>query len=338
MKKMLKSAMVVLGMLIGSGVAWAAEFEFLLQGSDGIDENNYKIQREWLDKVEKDSNGRLRFELVPKQGIVSYNETLDAIRMGLIDGHLTATEYFSNKDPGISLMGNTVGAWSDTSQLLDFMNEGGGNEIMRKIYQPYGVFFVGGYTSGVESLVAKVPLDSVADLKGVRVRSPGGLISRVFAAAGAIPVELPGSQVADGLKNGFIDAADYTVFSTNQAQGLNDIAPNPVQPGFHSLPLLEFSVSQKKWDSLPNDLKALLEKEVRELGKLNTRIFREADEKAVAKARQNPNIKIHDWSAEERKKFRAIAQQQWAEIAKESENAQYAYNQLVQYFKKNNLL
>ena len=50
-----------------------------------------------------------------------------------------------------------------------------------------------------------------------------------------------------------MDAADYSVFSVNQQQGLNGVAPHPVHPGFHSLPLVEVSMNSAKWEALPDD-------------------------------------------------------------------------------------
>ncbi|MFA0544574.1 TRAP transporter substrate-binding protein DctP, partial [Vibrio sp. 10N.222.52.B7] len=82
----------------------------------------------------------------------------------------------------------------------------------------------GASTTGVESFISKKPIDGVADLKGLKLRAPEGLVQQVFAAAGATPVNLPGSEVFTGLSKGVIDAADYTVFSTNQKAGMNDIA------------------------------------------------------------------------------------------------------------------
>ena len=89
-------------------------------------------------------------------------------------------------------------------------------------------------------------------------------MQQVFAAAGATPVNLPGSEVFTGLSKGVIDAADYTVFSTNQKAGMNDIATHPVQPGFHSLPLIDISISQKKWDKMSPDLQEILTVSVRD--------------------------------------------------------------------------
>ncbi|PIE42554.1 MAG: C4-dicarboxylate ABC transporter substrate-binding protein [Gammaproteobacteria bacterium] len=318
--------------------AFAADYTLKIQSSDPSGDQNFMVQKAWADKVKKDSKGKLEIELLPVGSVVKHTETLDSIKMGVLDGHLTATGYFSGKDPAFGLLGNMVGAWSDTSQLLDYMNNGGGNALLTELYKPYGVKFVGASTTGVESFVSKVPLDGVDDLKGLKLRAPEGLVQQVFAAAGAAPVNLPGSEVFTGLSKGVIDAADYTVFSTNHKNGLNDIAPHPVQPGFHSLPLIDMSISQKKWDELPEDLQTLLVQSVKDLAIDMTTKLKKADEKAVEEAKKNPKITIHDWSAEERKKFRAIAQTQWEKFAGRSPNAKKVYDSVTGYLKEKGLL
>lgn len=316
----------------------AADFNLKIQSSDPSGDKNFQVQQKWAKRVETMTDGRIKISLLPTGSVVKNTETLDAIRQGILDGQVTATEYFSGKDPAFGLIGNMVGAWSNTSQLLQYINYGGGYELMTELYKPYGVKFVGGSTTGVESLVSKVPLDSVADLKGLKIRAPEGLVQQVFAAAGATPVNLPGSEVFTGLSKGVIDAADYTVFSTNQKAGLNEIAPHPVQPGFHSLPLIDISISQKKWDKMTPDLQEILTVSVRDFAYDMTTELRIADQAAVAEAEKDPKITIHNWSSEERKKFRAIAKTQWKVFAKRSPNAQKVYDSVTQYLEVNGLL
>ncbi|WP_432698131.1 TRAP transporter substrate-binding protein [Marinobacterium sp. YM272] len=318
--------------------AFAADYTFKIQSSDPSGDKNFQVQQEWADRVEAMTGGRLEIKLLPVGSVVKHTETLGAIKMGILDGQLTATGYFSGQDPAFGLIGNTVGAWSDTRQLLQYMNYGGGNELMTELYAPYGVKFVGASTTGVESFVSKVPVDGVDDLKGLKLRAPEGLVQKVFAAAGAAPVNLPGSEVFTALSKGVIDAADYTVFSTNQKAGMNDIAQHPVQPGFHSLPLIDVSVSQKKWDQLPEDIQQILTVSVRDFAKDITTQLRIADQKAVKEAQANPEITIHDWSAEERKKFREIARGQWQEMSNESPNAKKVYESVTGYLEVNGLL
>ncbi|MBL4259058.1 TRAP transporter substrate-binding protein [Vibrio fluvialis] len=318
--------------------AMAADFKLKIQSSDPSGDRNFQIQQNWADRVEKMSGGRIDIDLLPVGAVVKHTETLSAIKMGILDGHVTATEFFSGQDPAFGLLGNMVGAWSDTTQLLQYMNYGGGNELLTELYKPYGVHFIGASTTGVESLVSKKPLDGVADLKGLKLRAPEGLVQQVFAAAGATPVNLPGSEVFTGLSKGVIDAADYTVFSTNQKAGMNDIAVHPVQPGFHSLPLIDISISQKKWDKMPADLLQILETSVRDFSYDITTQLKIADQAAVKEASANPKITIHNWSDEERKKFREIARSQWKVFAERSPNAQKVYDSVTQFLENNDLL
>lgn len=318
--------------------AMAADFKLKIQSSDPSGDRNFQIQQNWADRVEKMSGGRIDIDLLPVGAVVKHTETLSAIKMGILDGHVTATEFFSGQDPAFGLLGNMVGAWYDTTQLLQYMNYGGGNELLTELYKPYGVHFIGASTTGVESLVSKKPLDGVADLKGLKLRAPEGLVQQVFAAAGATPVNLPGSEVFTGLSKGVIDAADYTVFSTNQKAGMNDIAVHPVQPGFHSLPLIDISISQKKWDKMPADLQQILETSVRDFSYDITTQLKIADQAAVKEASANPKITIHNWSDEERKKFREIARSQWKVFAERSPNAQKVYDSVTQFLENNDLL
>lgn len=338
MKQFAKSVLAATAALTFAGSALAADYTFKFQSSDPSGDKNFQVQQAWADNVEKMSAGRIEIDLLPAGAVVKHTETLGAIKMGVLDGHITATEYFSGKDPAFGLIGNMVGAWSDTRELLQFVNYGGGYELMTDLYAPYGVKFIGGSTTGVESLVSKVPLDSVEDLKGLKIRAPEGLVAQVFAAAGTAPVNLPGSEVFTGLSKGVIDAADYTVFSTNHKAGMNDIAVHPVQPGFHSLPLIDVSISQKKWDKMPEDLQAIMTTSVRDFAQDITTQLRIADEKAVAEAEANPNITVHNWSAEERKKFRTIAASQWEVYAERSPNAKKVYDVVTAYLADNNML
>jgi TRAP-type mannitol/chloroaromatic compound transport system substrate-binding protein len=182
-----------------------------------------------------------------------------------------------------------------------------------------------------------VPIDTVADLKGVKMRAPEGLVNQVFAAAGAAPVNLPSSEVFTSLDKGVIDAADFSVFSTNQAQGLNDIAKHPIYPGFHSMPMIEISMNKAKWDSMPTDLQTLLEESVVEYAQTMVRKLAASDEIAVAEA-ADKGITIHNWSDEERAKFRGIAAEQWVSVAEKSPNAKKVYDHLTAYLKKEGLI
>ena len=249
--KTLAGAAVAITMSVSAPFAAnAQDYSFKFQSSDPAGNPNFIIQQEWAERVGTLTGGRISIEMLPVGSVVEHNETQDAIAAGILDGHITDTSYFSGKDPAFGLIANPVGAWSDPQEMFRFMEYGGGKELMNSLVEPYGLHFIGATTPGLEAFVSAVPLDGVDDLKGLKMRAPEGMVNEVFAAAGATPVNIPGSEVFTSLDKKVIEAADYTVFSTNQAQGLHDIAKHPVYPGFHSMPLVEVSMNKAKWESL----------------------------------------------------------------------------------------
>ena len=333
-----RTLMAATALMALAAPALSADYTFRFQSSDPAGNPNFMLQQGWAKDVAEKSDGKIQIDLMPVESIVAHNETQDAIATGILDGHVTDLSYFSGKDPAFGLMGNPVGAWSNPEQMLDFVENGGGSELLNEIMNPYGLQFIGATTPGLEALVSAVPLDGVDDLQGVKIRAPEGLVQSVFAAAGASPVNLPGSEVFTSLDKKVIDAADYTVFSTNQAQGLNDIAPHPVYPGFHSMPLVEISMNKDKWDALPEDLQQVMTQSVMDFARVQVAALAEADEKAVAAAKEGGEITVHDWSDEERAKFRGIAMGEWEKVAGQSPAAQKVYDALTAYLTEKGLV
>lgn len=328
----------ITAMILMAGTAGAQEYSFKFQSSDPAGNPNFEFQQGWAELVAEKSEGAIAIEILPVGSVVEYNETLDAVAAGILDGQICDSSYWAGKDPAFGLISNPVGAWSDPEQMIDFVENGGGKELMQELLGSYGLHFIGVSTPGLEAFVSRVPLDGVDDLKGVKMRAPEGPVANVFSAAGASPVNLPSSEVYTSLDKGVVDAADYSVFSVNQQQGLNGIAPHPVYPGFHSLPLVEVSMNKAKWDALPDEMKVLLEETVKEFQQTQIKGNREADEAALAEAEADPNITVHNWSDEERAKFRKLGVAEWEKIASQSPMAQKVFDTLTAYMQEKGLL
>ncbi|MFV0333120.1 MAG: TRAP transporter substrate-binding protein [Tropicimonas sp.] len=329
------TSVIALG-LVAFGAS-AQEYSFRFQSSDPAGNPNFEYQVGWTEVLKEMTGGNVVVEMLPVGTIVDYKETLDAVGAGLIDGHICDTSYWAGKDPAFGLIANPVGAWSDPAQMIDFVENGGGAELMRELEDPYGVHFIGVSTPGLEAFVSKVPLDGVDDLKGVKIRSPEGPIANVFRAAGAAPVNLPSPEVYTALDKGVIDAADYSVFSVNQEIGLNKIAQHPVYPGFHSLPLVEVSMNKAKWDALPDDVKQAFTDSIKVFQDNQVNGLKERDLAAVSEA-EAAGVTVHNWPDEERARFRAIAQEEWKNLAQGSPMAQKVYDTLTAYLTENGLL
>jgi len=329
-------ALVASGVLV-QNYALAQDYTLQMQSSDPAGDPNYQLWVEWAEGISELTDGRVEVTMMSVGSVVDFQETLDAVGAGILDGHVTDTSYFAGKNPAFGLIGNPTGAWSDPREMLKFFNEGGGKELMNELVEPYGTHFVGASTPGLEAFVSDVPLDGVDDLQGLKLRAPAGLVQRVFGAAGSSPVNLPTSEVFTALDKGVVDAADYSVFHVNQSQGLHEIAQHPVYPGFHSMPLIEVSLNKDTWDSFPEDIQRIFEESVADVAERQIAAVDEKDAAAVEEAKAQ-GATIHDWSAEERAKFRAIAMGEWEKVASESEHAQKVYDTLTTFLREEGLV
>lgn len=320
------------------GAALAADYNWTFQTSETAGEPGFVNKTKWAEEVGRLSGDRIAIEILPIGAVVPHTDTLDAVGAGILQGHLTDPSYFAGKDPAFSLMGNLVGAWSDPFELLGYMQSGGGNELYRELVEPYGVHFIGAAATEAEAFVSKVPIRTVEDLQGVKLRAPEGMVFNIFSKAGASPVALPGSEIFTALDKGVVDAADNTVFATNHAQGLHDFANYPLYPGFHSLPLIDISINKEVWDGLPEDLQEVLNASVDSFILDHIYSVRQLDAAAVAEAREDENIEIINWSADERQKFRQIAQDEWEAAAGANDMTQRYYDSVTEYLRNRNLL
>jgi TRAP-type mannitol/chloroaromatic compound transport system substrate-binding protein len=335
-KKIVGSATLALALACSPAMA-EKTYNWTFQSSDQPGIFMYQMAEKygkWMDEM---TDGQVKLSVTSVGSVVQYNETLDSVSAGILQGEFTDPSYFAGHDPAFGLIGNTVGAFGHPSEALKFINYGGGKEIFQKLYDKYNVHLIGVVITGVEAFVSSKPLNGVADLKGLKMRAPEGMVQKVFAAAGAAPVNLPGSEVYTSLEKGVIDAADYTLFSVNQKQGMHKIGKYPVFPGFHSMPLQVVTLNKEIWDGLPKSIQTMMETAV---WRLSTEVYYQyemQDLAAAAEARAE-GIQISDWSLEERAKFRNIARSQWESVTKKSPIAKEYVDALVKFMNSQGLM
>ncbi|HBH27536.1 MAG TPA: C4-dicarboxylate ABC transporter substrate-binding protein [Desulfofustis sp.] len=328
---------VALAMALSCSPALAQDYELTFQSSDSPGIFMYQMAENYGKWVDEMSEGRVKISVAPVGSVVQYNETLDAVTSGILQGEFTDPSYFAGLDPAFGLIGNTVGAFGHPSEALKFLNYGGGKEIFQKLYDKYNVHLIGVVITGVEAFVSAKPLNGVDDLKGLKMRAPEGMVQKVFAAAGAAPVNLPGSEVYTSLEKGVIDAADYTLFSVNQQQGMHKIGKYPVFPGFHSMPLQVVTINKDIWNELPESIQTMMETAVWRLATEVYFQYEMLDLEAAAQARAE-GIQISDWSLEERAKFRNIAREQWESVTSQSPIAKEYADALVTFMQSQGLM
>lgn len=298
---------------------------------------NQEVFVRFCDRVTAMSGGRLIIEPLSVGAVVAYHETLDAVSAGILDGQNGGTGYFSGKDAAFALLADLNGAYESPRQILMWLEYGGGLELARELFAHYGLYYIGGVPWAAESIPAKAPIRTIEDFQGVKIRAPEGMSQEIFASIGAAPVNLPGAEVYTALERGVVDAADWGSIGMNDELGFHQIAPYPLYPGFHSLPITDVAVRQERWDELPDDLQRIVTTAVRTfaLDMVETIAMQDAE---VVRDAEAKGIELIRWSDADRRTFREAAQKVWAEYGARSEMAGRIYESQLAFLRQIGLL
>lgn len=331
------------GVLALAASAASAEQVWKVQTSMTAGESFYtNIEEHWLPKLAEMTNGELQIELTPVGSVVPYNETMDAIGQGILQGDITATVYFSGRSKAFALLGDLISGYETPDQIGMFCYHGGGRELLQETFDTYtggNVEVVGCGAIARESFTSKIPIRGIEDLKGAKVRSPEGLAASVFQRAGASTVALPASEVHTSIDKGVIDAADFSSYTMDESVGLHEIAKFPIYPGIHSMPVIQFTVNKAAYDSLTPAQQTILDVWYRamiaDLAMMNEISDRELVARDMA---GDSDVEVIDWSKEDRDQLREIAAEAWAEFAEGDELAKRAYEANIEFMKRIGLL
>ncbi|MDF1587339.1 TRAP transporter substrate-binding protein [Marinimicrococcus flavescens] len=301
------------------------------------------MQKYWVPKLSEMTGGELEIELAPVGSVVPYNETMDAIGMGVLQGDITSTVYFTGRSKAFSLLGDLISGYDTPEQIGMFCYHGGGKELLQELYDKFTdgqVHVVGCGTIAKEAFVSKVPIRGVADLEGKKIRSPEGLAAEVFKRAGASAVALPAAETFTGVDKGVVDAADFSSYTMNDSVGMNKVAKYPIYPGIHSMPVIQFTVNKAAWDALSPAHQTIVEVWYRAMIDDLTMRNEITDRELVARdrAQKEGGIEVIDWPQAERDKLRAIAEGAWKDYAEGDPLAQKAYEANVEFMKRIGLL
>jgi TRAP-type mannitol/chloroaromatic compound transport system substrate-binding protein len=323
--------------------AAAAEQVWKVQTSMTAGESFYtNIEEHWLPRLAEMTNGELQIELTPVGSVVPYNETMDAIGQGILQGDITATVYFSGRSKAFALLGDLISGYETPDQIGMFCYHGGGRELIQETFDTYTggtVQVIGCGAIARESFTSKIPIRGIEDLKGAKVRSPEGLAASVFQRAGASTVALPASEVHTSIDKGVIDAADFSSYTMDESVGLHEIARYPIYPGIHSMPVIQFTVNKAAYDSLTPAQQTILDVWYRamiaDLAMMNEISDRELVARDMA---EGSEVEVINWSKEDRDALRGIAAEAWEEFAEGDDLAKRAYEANIEFMKRLGLL
>jgi len=129
-------------------------------------------------------------------------------------------------------------------------------------------------------LISKRPIRTLADFKGLKVRTFGAVNPKMFKALGAVPVSMAHTEAYEGLQRGMLDAV-YLTWTGFYAFKLFEVAKYISDVNFGAIGGYLNYVNLDLWNSWPQNLKTLFNQIALEAEQLSNKVIGEFDRKAL---------------------------------------------------------
>ncbi len=274
---------------------------------------------EWAEMLKEASGGDLVPEVYTGTVLLAPRATLQGIRDNVIQvgSHpavytpsempvaMAVQELGFNYDDALTMvMAITDFSMTDPTQLQEWKD----NDIV----------YLGGYATPPYLMFCREPVTNLEEIKGMRLRTAGSTVSQWVEEVGAIPVNVPSSEMYSGLDRGTLDCA------TNAGSDLIDrslweVAPHTtvLSTGmYYSGP--KWGYNSGFWASLtPEQRGIIMDVTARAIARLAINYTKRAND-ALSEAEAKGNT-IHEPSAELMASVEAFREKSLADVYKAAE-------------------
>ncbi len=212
----------------------------------------------WADKVEADSNGRIKVE---RYAAMSLGGTPPELMDQAIDGVA---------DIVWTVVGYTPGRFPSTEVFeLPFMVEDAraASYAYWKMFESHmkdgefkDVHILGTWVHGPGMFHTNKPVEHPADLQGMNIRGGSRLVNQLLELVGATPVGMPVPAVSEALSKGVLDGTTIP-WEVTFALKVPELVKNHTEfegPALYNLTFV-LAMNNDVYNGLPDDLKAVID-------------------------------------------------------------------------------
>jgi TRAP-type transport system periplasmic protein len=283
-----------------------------------------------LKLLEKLSKGKIKVEERWGGTVHAANAGFEATRSGLTD--LTACYIFYDPTTfhlmhALALPGIVPSAPAGTRITQEVYNE-----FFRKEFERTGVLMGVVYTTTPYVLLSKDVLDSLASLKGKKVRTGGGVEVAVWKSLGAVPTTMPAPRIYTAFQRGLLDAVTFPD-STSVLFRIDELAKSHTYINLSRINQ-EHCLNRQWFEALPPDLKVVVSRWVQGFSQAISQQFYLLDGARARNKFRTEGINIVHLSDAEKKKWQDLAHPVIGEWIKQNEAKGLPARKLVDFIRK----
>jgi len=199
--------------------------------------------------------GRLSIKFFTGGTLMPSYEVFDAVNKGTIQASGDWPNYWAGKNAVF----DTLGSYPMGLTPMDYfvwIFGGEGHDIYEEAYGKYGMMYlVTGITPMECGIRSNIPVKSLEDLKGMKIRMSGKTQGKLLKDLGAAQIAMSGQEIYQALQKGVIDAAEFCSASCDWGMGFGEVTKYWAVPGWHQpASVMGVMINMKAWDALGEDL------------------------------------------------------------------------------------
>src|SRR5262245_51672439 len=219
----------------------------------------HKWATAWAERLDKESAGRLKLTIYPNGQLVGPpNRQFDAARNGITDIAFVLHGVTPGRYPTAELV-NLAFSWpkagSSSSITSKRMSELAPTYLAKE-HEGLHILFL---AAAMPILIySSVPIRKLDDFKGVKIRYSGVQNRNLLDALGAVPLLIQPPEAQDAIAKGIVQGATFP-HEASLSLDLATVAKHATEPGLSTAPFA-FAMNPAKYNALPADLRALIDK------------------------------------------------------------------------------
>jgi len=234
------------------------------------------LATEWAKEIEKRTNGAVKINMFPGGTLTPADQCYDGIVKGISDIGMSVVSYVKGRFPLSEVIDLPLG-YKKGNQATKL-----GNAYFAKFkpkeFDDVKIMYFHAHGPGLVN--TKKPVYKLEELKGMKLRCTG-TSAKVAAALGATPVAMPQTETYDALQKGVVDGV-LSPIEVLKGWKFAEVTSCTTQDFGASYSLLFFvAMNKKKWDSLPKDVQATIEKINEEWIEKTANLWVELDEEGT---------------------------------------------------------
>jgi len=243
----------------------------------------------WANEVERATSGRVKFTMLPKHPSAPPG-TFDAVRDGLVDLSFVTASYTPARHI-LPLIAELPGA-GDTALANSVAYSRIYWKHFHKLGEYRGVKLLGVFTHGPGQMFTKKPVNGIADVQGLKIRTGGGIAEQVAKALGASAFVKPAPESYELLSSGVADGVFFPLESIISFKLDTVLEQATLFPGGMYSSSFGFFMNEDKWNRLPKPDQEAIEKISGEhIARLAGKSWDDADAKGM-EALKKSGVKI----------------------------------------------